>query len=79
MTREPQAPGTPASILCRQVDRDDNIHAPHEDNYFRIKILAILLLDQKYYAAALRSFYENVRTSDGVQIVAVPGEIHASN
>jgi hypothetical protein len=38
----------------------------------------VLLLDQKYYAA-LRSFYENVRTSDGVQIVAVPGEIHASN
>jgi hypothetical protein len=38
----------------------------------------VLLLDQKYYAA-LRSFYENVRTNDGVQIVAVPGEIHASN
>jgi hypothetical protein len=28
-----------AIILYRQVDRDDNIHTPHEDNYFRIKIL----------------------------------------
>jgi Domain of Unknown Function with PDB structure (DUF3857) len=39
MTSEPLAPGAPAIILCRQVDRDDNIRTPHEDNYFRIKIL----------------------------------------
>jgi hypothetical protein len=39
MTGEPHAPGAPAIILYRQVDRDDNIHTPHEDNYFRIKIL----------------------------------------
>ncbi|HSZ63495.1 MAG TPA: DUF3857 domain-containing protein [Terriglobales bacterium] len=39
MTSEPHAPGAPAIILYRQVDRDDNIHTPHEDNYFRIKIL----------------------------------------
>ena len=39
MTSEPQAPGAPAIILYRQVDRDDNIHTPHVDNYFRIKIL----------------------------------------
>ncbi|HSZ63494.1 MAG TPA: DUF3857 domain-containing protein [Terriglobales bacterium] len=39
MTSDPQAPGAPAIILFRQVDRDDNIHTPHEDNYFRIKIL----------------------------------------
>jgi hypothetical protein len=36
---EPLAPGAPAIILYRQVDRDDNVHTPHEDNYFRIKIL----------------------------------------
>jgi hypothetical protein len=36
---EPLAPGAPAIILFRQVDRDDNIHTPHEDNYLRIKIL----------------------------------------
>src|ERR1035441_891977 len=39
MTSEPLAPGAPAIILYRQVDRDDNIHTPHEDNYFRIKVL----------------------------------------
>ena len=39
MTSEPQAPGAAAIILYRQVDRDDNIHTPHEDDYVRIKIL----------------------------------------
>ena len=38
LTNEPLAPGAPAIILYRQVDRDDNIHTPHEDNYIRIKI-----------------------------------------
>jgi len=38
MTSEPNAPGAPAIILYRQVDRDDSRNA-HEDNYFRIKIL----------------------------------------
>ena len=39
MTSEPLAPGAPAIILYRQVDRDDNGHTSHQDNYFRIKIL----------------------------------------
>jgi hypothetical protein len=39
MTSEPLAPGAPAIILYRQVDRDDNIHTPHEDNHVRIKVL----------------------------------------
>jgi hypothetical protein len=39
MTSEPKAPGAPAIILFREVDRDDNVHTPHEDNYVRIKIL----------------------------------------
>ncbi len=39
MTSEPLAPGVPAIILYRQVDRDDNSLTSHEDNYFRIKIL----------------------------------------
>jgi len=39
MTSEPLAPGAPAVILYRQVDRDDNGLTPHEDNYIRIKIL----------------------------------------
>jgi len=40
MTSEPQAPGAPAIILYRQVDRDDNGITSHEDNYLRVKILA---------------------------------------
>ncbi len=39
MTSEPLAPGVPAVILYRQVDRDDNGRTSHEDNYLRIKIL----------------------------------------
>jgi hypothetical protein len=39
MTSEPLAPGAPAIILYRQVDRDDYEPVPREDNYVRIKIL----------------------------------------
>ena len=40
MTSEPLAPGAPAIILYRQVDRDDNGRGTaHEDNYQRIKVL----------------------------------------
>ncbi len=39
MTSEPLAPGAPAVILYRQVDRDDNGRYSHEDNYVRIKVL----------------------------------------
>jgi hypothetical protein len=39
MTSEPKAPGAPAIILFRQIDRDDsNSHTPHEYNYVREKI-----------------------------------------
>jgi len=39
MTAEPLAPGAPAILLYRQVDRDDSGHTAHENDYFRIKIL----------------------------------------
>jgi hypothetical protein len=39
MIAEPNAPGAPAILLFRQVDRDDNGKTSHEDDYFRIKIL----------------------------------------
>ena len=36
MTGEPKAPGAPAVILYRQVDRDDSsVRTPHEYNYVR--------------------------------------------
>jgi hypothetical protein len=38
MTSLPEAPGAPAVILYRQVDRDDG-RTPHENTYVRIKIL----------------------------------------
>ena len=40
MTNEPKAPGAPAIILFREVDRDDNgQYGSKEDTYIRIKIL----------------------------------------
>ena len=39
MTGDPNAPGAPAIILFREVDRDDRGLTAHEDVYFRIKIL----------------------------------------
>src|SRR5579863_6256366 len=39
MTSEPLAPGAPAIILYRQVDRDDNGRTSHENQYYRVKIL----------------------------------------
>src|SRR5208282_486996 len=39
MTSEPEAPGAPAVILYREVYRDDYGQPPHQDDYFRIKIL----------------------------------------
>ena len=34
MTSEPKAPGAPAIILYRQVDREDNINTAHEDHTY---------------------------------------------
>jgi hypothetical protein len=39
MTSEPLAPGAPAIILYRQVDRDDSGHTAHETDFVRMKIL----------------------------------------
>jgi hypothetical protein len=39
MTAEPLAPGAPAIILYREVERDDRGNTGHENDYYRIKIL----------------------------------------
>ena len=39
MTSDPLAPGAPAVMLYRQVDRDDSGQTAHETNFVRIKIL----------------------------------------
>lgn len=64
MTAEPQAPGAPAIILYRQVDRDDRGNTAHEDDYYRIKILT----DQgrKYADIEIPFFKEN-----GINIVHI--------
>ena len=41
-------------------------------------VVEVVLVEQKYYPA-LRTFFQGVRTGDGMQIVVQPGEIHASN
>jgi Domain of Unknown Function with PDB structure (DUF3857) len=57
MTSVPEAPGAPAVILYRQVDRDDsNIHTPHEYNYVREKILTE---DGRKYADAEIPFFKD--------------------
>lgn len=39
MTSVPEAPGAPAVILYRQVDRQDKLYGSHEHVYVRIKVL----------------------------------------
>jgi hypothetical protein len=60
MTSEPQAPGAPAIILFRQVDRDDNRYTPHEDNYLRIKILTEEGRKYANVELAFEKEYENI-------------------
>jgi len=57
MTSEPQAPGVPAIILYRQVDRDDSGRTAHENDYFRIKILTEE--GRKYADVEIPFFKEN--------------------
>jgi hypothetical protein len=65
MTSEPLAPGAPAIILYRQVDRDDNSRTSHEDNYFRVKILTE---EGRRFADVEIPFYKKV--SDVVHVKA---------
>src|SRR5207253_2896369 len=58
MTSEPKAPGAPAIILYRQIDRDDSdARTPHEYNYVRTKILTEE--GRKYADVEIPFFKEN--------------------
>jgi hypothetical protein len=57
MTSEPLAPGAPAVILYRQVDRDDNGMTSHEDDYIRIKVLTE---EGRKYANVEIPFYKGI-------------------
>jgi hypothetical protein len=58
-----------------------SLNVEKSPNSVRLKrklVIDFLLLEPKYYPA-LRSFFETIRTGDGVQIVVQPGEIRAAN
>lgn len=58
MTSDPKAPGAPAIILYRQIDRDDSdARTPHEYNYVRTKILTEE--GRKYADVEIPFFKEN--------------------
>jgi len=57
MTANAKAPGAPAIILFREVDRDDRGQTAHEDVYFRIKILTE---EGRKYADVEIPFYKQV-------------------
>jgi len=63
MTSEPKAPGAPAIILYRQVDRDDsNTHRPTEYNYVRTKIFTEE--GRKYADVEIPFFKDNENITD---------------
>jgi len=76
MTSEPLAPGAPAIILYRQVDRDDNIHTPHEDNYFRVKILTE---EGRKYADVEIPFFKESQGVSGIKTRTIRPDGSISN
>ncbi|HEX8764138.1 MAG TPA: DUF3857 domain-containing protein, partial [Candidatus Acidoferrum sp.] len=65
MTSEPRAPGAPAIILYRQIDRDDsNASTPHEYNYVRTKILTE---DGRKYADVEIPFFKETQNIVGIR------------
>lgn len=66
MTEESLAPGAPAIILYREVERDDSGNTAHENDYFRIKILKE---EGRKYADIEIPFYKE----NGNKIVNVHG------
>src|SRR5437899_1805419 len=65
MTSEPKAPGAPAIILYRQVDRDDSAsRTPHEFDYVREKIFTE---EGGKYADVEIPFVKNVENIHGIK------------
>src|ERR1700689_3359023 len=65
MTSEPKAPGAPAIILFREVDRDDSRQGSvHEDNYYRVKVLTE---EGRKYGDVEIAFVKNVDEVDHIQ------------
>lgn len=65
MTGEPKAPGAPAIILYRQIDRDDSDpRTPHEYNYVRTKIFTE---DGRKYADVEIPFFKENESIVGIR------------
>src|SRR5437867_1470464 len=65
MTGEPKAPGAPAIILYRQIDRDDsNSSTPHEYNYVREKIFTE---EGRKYADVEIPFFKETQNIVGIK------------
>lgn len=65
MTSEPKAPGAPAIILYRQIDRDDSSsRAPHEYNYVREKIFTE---EGRKYADVEIPFFKEQENIQGIK------------
>jgi Domain of Unknown Function with PDB structure (DUF3857) len=71
----PQAQTTDAKVIAYSIKAENEKGALHLERHLMCKLT---LLEQKYYAA-LRNFYQNVRTGDEQQIVLQPGATAASN
>lgn len=71
----PQAQTTDAKVIAYTIKAENEKGALHLERHLMCKLT---LLEQKYYAA-LRNFYQNVRTGDEQQIVLQPGATAASN
>jgi hypothetical protein len=71
----PQAQTTDAKVIAYSLKAENEKGALHLERHLLCKLT---LLEQKYYAA-LRNFYQNVRTGDEQQIVLQPGATAASN
>jgi hypothetical protein len=67
MTSVPEAPGAPAAILYRQVDREDG-RTPHEYSYMRIKILTE---EGRKYANVEIPFFKQSSNIHGVKARSV--------
>jgi Domain of Unknown Function with PDB structure (DUF3857) len=69
LTSEPLAPGAPAIILLRQLDRDDSdVRGTRESNYFRIKIMTEE--GRKYADIEIPFLKQNGKASDIVGVKA---------
>ena len=71
----PQAQTNDAKVIAYSIKAENEKGALHLERHLMCKLT---LLEQKYYAA-LRNFYQNVRTGDEQQIVLQPGATAASN